>query len=133
MPLLAKTAIRDTVIPHGGGVDGKSPMFIAEGHIIRYTFRSLMRQESVYGPDADDFRPERWADPQLRPGWNFLAFGGGPRVCLGQQYALTEAYYVTIRLMQHYRKIENRDPQPWKEKMTITCCSLNGTQVALQR
>lgn len=92
----------------------------------------MMRQPSIFGPDAAIFRPERWADPSLRPGWNYLPFGGGPRVCLGQQYALTEAYYVTIRMMQRFRKLECRDDEPWMEKLSVTCCSHNGTMVALR-
>lgn len=93
---------------------------------------SLHRQPSVYGADAQTFRPERWADPTLRPGWDYLPFGGGPRVCLGQQYALTEAYYVTIRLMQMYRRVEPRNAnESWMEQLTITCCSYGGTKVGL--
>lgn len=133
VPLLGKTAIRDTAIPLGGGPDGQSPLFIAEGTRVFYNMYSLHRQESTYGADAQVFRPERWEDPSLRPGWNYLPFGGGPRACLGQQYALTEACYVTIRLMQTYRRIESRDPEPWKEKLTITLFSLNGTKVGLFR
>ena len=96
-----------------------------------YNSYSMMRQPSAFGPDAEVFRPERWADPSLRPGWNYLPFGGGPRVCLGQQYALTETYYVTIRLMQRFKTLECRDPEPWIEKVSVTCCSWNGTKVAL--
>ena len=131
VPVLDKLAIRDTVLPHGGGQDGLQPLFVAKGTELTYNVHSMMRQTSVYGPDAETFRPERWADSSLRPGWDFLPFGGGPRVCLGQQYALTECYYVTIRLMQHFRKIEDRDGTPWVEKLAVTCCSFNGTKVAL--
>lgn len=92
-----------------------------------------MRSESVYGPDATVFKPERWDDSSLRPGWAFLPFGGGARICLGQQYALTEAYYVVIRLLQEFRSIESRDNEPWKEKLSATLCSLNGTKVALYK
>ena len=131
MPILSKAAVRDTVLPHGGGTDGRQPLFAAKDTIFVYNMQSMMRQKRTYGPDAEVFKPERWADPSLRPGWDFLPFGGGPRVCLGQQYALTEAYYVTIRLMQTFRNIESRDKEPWTEKLTITCCSRNGTQVML--
>lgn len=132
VPILSKTAVRDTVLPRGGGPNGAEPMFVPKGGIAMYSSQAMMRQPSVYGADADDFRPERWADDSLRPGWDYLPFGGGPRVCLGQQYALTETYFVTVRLMQHFRRIEDRDGTPWKEKLTVTCCSLNGTKVALR-
>lgn len=131
VPALGKIALRDTVLPRGGGSEGEDPMFVTKGSMMMYNFRSSMRQKSVYGADAAVFRPERWADPGLRPQFSFVPFNAGPRICLGQQYALTEAYYVTTRLMQEFRRIENRDPQPWQEKMTVTCCSLNGVQVGL--
>jgi cytochrome P450 len=129
VPILAKLALRDTVLPHGGGPSGLQPLFVPQNARVVYNSYSMMRQTSAFGPDASEFRPERWADPALRPGWSFLPFGGGPRVCLGQQYALTETYYVTIRIMQRFRRLECRDPEPWREKVSVTCCSFGGTKV----
>lgn len=131
VPALAKMAVRDTVLPHGGGADGLQPLFCPEGTTAPYDVYSVHRNPDVYGADAEKCNPDRWADPNLRPGWNYLPFGGGPRVCLGQQYALTEAQYVTVRLMQNFRRIECRDPEPYMEKLTATCCSFNGTKIAL--
>jgi cytochrome P450 len=89
----------------------------------------MHRRKDLYGPDADEYKPERWEN--LRPGWEYLPFNGGPRICLGQQYALTEAGYVTVRLVQEFAKMESRDAGPWEEGLTLTCCSLNGTRVGL--
>lgn len=50
---------------------------------------SLHRNESVFGPDSDEFRPERWeaADKahvrKMKNAW--IAFGTGARVCLGMK------------------------------------------------
>lgn len=84
MPLLGRIAIRDTYVPHGGGPDGLSPLFIPKNSRMPYAMYSLHRNKETYGPDAEEFKPDRWADPNLRPGWNFVPFGGGPRVCLGK-------------------------------------------------
>ena len=48
-----------------------------------------------------------------------------------EQYALTEAAYVTTRILQHYAHIESRDPNVWREEMTLTMSSGNGTKVGL--
>lgn len=43
----------------------------------------MHHREDFYGPDAHIYRPERWID--LRRGWEYLPFNGGPRICVGQQ------------------------------------------------
>lgn len=51
--------------------------------------------------------------------------------CFTEQFALTEASYTTVRLMQEFKALESRDSGPWEESLTLTCTSRNGTQVAL--
>jgi len=129
VPGNSRFAIRDTVLPLGGGPDGKHPLFVPKGTTVGYSPYTMHRRKDLYGEDADEYRPERWES--LRPGWEYLPFNGGPRICLGQQYALTEAGYVTVRLVQEFSKIESRDSGPWQEGLTLTLCSLNGTKVGL--
>lgn len=50
---------------------------------------------------------------------------------MGQQYALTEASYVLIRLVQEFAHLQPRDPSPWTELVTISLSSANGVKVAL--
>ncbi|KAH7078046.1 cytochrome P450 [Paraphoma chrysanthemicola] len=129
VPGNSRYAIRDTVLPLGGGSDGKHPLFVPKGTMVGYSPYTMHRRRDIYGPDAEEYKPERWES--LRPGWEYLPFNGGPRICLGQQYALTEASYVTVRLVQEFSKIESRDAGPWEEGLTLTLCSLNGTKVGL--
>lgn len=48
-----------------------------------------------------------------------------------EQFALTEASYTTIRMMQEFKSVESRDAGPWEEALTLTCTSKNGAKVAL--
>lgn len=48
-----------------------------------------------------------------------------------EQFALTEAAYITVRLLQEFDRIESRDSEPWREKITLTCTSLGGCKVSL--
>ncbi|EEP76785.1 hypothetical protein UREG_01634 [Uncinocarpus reesii 1704] len=130
VPSNGRVAIRDTFLPVGGGKDRKSPIFLKKGTLVSYSVFSMHRREDIYGPDAAEYKPERWE--KLRPGWEFLPFNGGPRICLGQQLALTEASYTTVRLMQHFRDVESRDSHPWTELLTVTCASNYGAKVALK-
>ena len=108
----------------------------------------MHRRKDFYGEDAEEFKPERWET--LRPGWEYLPFNGGPRICIGrmkstpstpfeeknadlkiEQFALMEASYTTIRLMQEFKQIESRDDRPWTEWLTLTCAIRQGTLVGL--
>lgn len=138
VPLNAREAKEDTTLPLGGGPDGRAPIFIKKGGLVSWNLYSMHRRKDFYGEDAEEFRPERWLDdPEtgkkgLRPGWEYLPFNGGPRICLGQQFALTEASYATVRLCQTFSGIETRDPEAqWIEFLTLTGVSLNGAKVAL--
>ena len=133
VPLLApRIANKDTVLPLGGGADGKKPLFVAAGTHILPAFFSTCRRRSIFGDDVEIFRPERWDG--LRPGWGFANFSGGPRVCVGQQFALTEAYYLVVRVLQEWPRVECRDQEKaFVEKMAVTMVSRNGARVGLLR
>lgn len=48
-----------------------------------------------------------------------------------EQFALTEASYTTIRLMQEFTEIEPRGPQEWKESITLTLAVHPGCLVGM--
>ncbi|KAL8899641.1 MAG: hypothetical protein Q9207_006090 [Kuettlingeria erythrocarpa] len=134
VPFNSRTATANTTLPRGGGADEDAPIFIRDGQQVNYHVYSLHRLTETFGPDADEFRPERWEDPSLRPGWGFIPFNGGDRICLGQQFALTEASYTIVRLMQEFASIESRDvEQEWKEQIALVTKSRRGTRVALMK
>jgi cytochrome P450 len=129
IPRNVRTALRDTYLPLGGGPDGQSPIFVQKGQNITFDIYSMHRRADIYGDDVDEFKPERWET--IKPGWGYLPFGGGPRICIGQQFAMTEARYMTIRMLQYFEGVESRDDEPWMELLTVTCASKNGAKVAL--
>jgi cytochrome P450 len=138
VPQNSREAQEDTTLPLGGGPDGQSPLFVAKGSVVGWSVYAMHRRPEYYGPDAEEFRPERWLDDPatgakgLRPGWEYLPFNGGARICLGQQFALTEASYTTVRLCQAFAGIESKDEtSEWREKFTLTCVNLEGAKVVL--
>lgn len=82
IPLNARVAKRDTVLPSGGGADGSSPIFVEQGKMLVYQVYSMHRRKDLWGVDADVFRPERWES--ARPTFEFLPFNAGPRICPGK-------------------------------------------------
>ncbi|KAF5024214.1 hypothetical protein F66182_3728 [Fusarium sp. NRRL 66182] len=131
IPTNARVAVRDTTIPRGGGADGQSPLFISKGTAMFYNVYAMHRNEDVFGPDPEEFIPERWQD--LRPGWGYLPFNGGARACIGQQYALLETHFVVARMAQTFTQLESRDDREWMELYALALCSKNGTRVAAKR
>ncbi|KAJ5343622.1 Cytochrome P450 52A12 [Penicillium brevicompactum] len=133
VPFNTRTATRDTTLPVGGGVDGRSPIYLRKGENLTYCVYSMHRRKDLWGQDANEFRPERWEENPKR-GWEFLPFNGGPRVCIGQQYAITEVGYVVVRLLQHFDTLEGADPHPRMEPVkecTITLSHALGVPVRL--
>ncbi|KAF5598668.1 cytochrome p450 [Fusarium pseudocircinatum] len=131
VPSNGRMAYRDTVLPHGGGPNGDQPVHVPKGSMVNYTVYAMHRRKDLYGQDADEFRPERWES--LRPSWFFLPFNGGPRICLGQQYAITESLLVIMRFAQEFISIQSMDPKPWTEEIALGCGNANGVHVAFQR
>ncbi|KZL80721.1 cytochrome p450 [Colletotrichum incanum] len=109
VPLNTRQAARDTTLPKGGGPDGLCSVFVKQGTEIGYSVYAMHRRKDIWGDDAEIFNPDRWAD--RKPGWDYLPFNGGPRICLRQQFALTEAGYVLTRLLQRFDEVENCDPE----------------------
>ncbi|KAK7956630.1 uncharacterized protein PG986_005852 [Apiospora aurea] len=108
VPLNSRCAKRDTTLPTGGGPDGTQPVFVPAGTEFNFSTHVLHRRRDLWGPDADEFVPERWE--KRRPGvFHYVPFNGGPRICIGQQFALTEAGFVVVRMLQEFDAIEGLD------------------------
>ncbi len=54
--------------------------------------------------DPEVFRPERFLkeNEKLRTPFTYLPFGGGPRVCIGNQYAMLQMLMILSALLRRY-------------------------------
>lgn len=121
----SRMAVRDTTLPTGGGPDGTMPVFVPAGTEVNFSTHVMHRRKDLWGEDADQFVPERWES--IRPGWSYAPFNGGPRICIGQQFALTEAGYVIVRMLQRYEAIEGVDIDPSRDYCHFTIVAAPGT------
>lgn len=126
---MIRAAACDTTLPRGGGPDGKEPIFVAKGDVVHGNRYLLHRDPEFWGPDAAEFKPERWES--IRPLWHFVPFGGGPRICPAHILASTEAAYLLTRFCQRFKTLEPRDPQPYVPVMRVGPSSLHGVKVAV--
>ncbi|KAF9577455.1 hypothetical protein BGW38_007324 [Lunasporangiospora selenospora] len=120
VPTVSRVASEDDVIL-GYQIPKDTQVFISPA--------ALHKLKSVYGEDADEFKPERWLDPSLAStaetlallgnekeaaatklvtpdmAWAYLPFMTGPRNCIGSKFALIETkillYYLMVDLEYH--------------------------------
>ncbi|GJE88927.1 cytochrome P450 [Phanerochaete sordida] len=96
---------QDIVLPNSE-VNAK-PWFIPAGSSMSFSVHCMHRRTDYWGPDAEEFDPDRFLDERLQkyPLKNpfiFLPFNAGPRICLGQQFAYNKMSFVVIRLLQNF-------------------------------
>lgn len=112
VPFNVRLALKDTTLPHGGGPDGKAPFAVLKDTPIGYSTLIMQRRADLYPPVSPTFAhpsvfsPERWQNWQPKP-WQYIPFNGGPRICVGQQFALTEMGYTIVRLLQTFDRLEH--------------------------
>jgi cytochrome P450 len=65
----------------------------------------ILHRDPRYFDDPESFRPERWADGLAKrlPKFAYFPFGGGPRLCIGNAFAMMEATLLLTTLMQRFR------------------------------
>jgi cytochrome P450 / NADPH-cytochrome P450 reductase len=79
----------------------------------------LHRDKDAWGEDAEEFRPNRFADMSKIPVHAYKPFGNGQRACIGMQFALHEATLVLGMILQHFDLIDYMNYQ-LKIKQTLT-------------
>ena len=137
VPYNLRLALKDTSLPHGGGPDGMQPIGIQKDTPILYSVIHLQRNPQYHAsvssalPDVETFCPDRWNHWTPKP-WTYLPFNGGPRICIGQQFALTEMGYTIVRMLQRFDRIDRY----WKDgemaiKSEIVISPVNGVRVGL--
>lgn len=64
-----------------------------------------MHRDPRWFTDPEIFRPERWEDGLAKrlPRFAYFPFGGGPRQCIGNTFALMEATLVLATIAQKFR------------------------------
>jgi cytochrome P450 family 9 len=112
--------------PPGGAVDRlcvknytlkcNPPLELRPGDGVLIPLYALQRDPN-YFPEPDRFDPERFSDEnrkKINP-MTYLPFGVGPRICIGNRFALMEVKSLLAHLLSHFNiKVVPKTPVPIK-------------------
>lgn len=127
VPVDHKEVVEDDVFPDG--------TVLKKGTKVIYAIYAMGRMESIWGQDCREYKPERW----LRDGhfmsesaYKFTAFNGGPRLCLGKDFAYYQMKFVAASILYRYRVKVVKD-HPVVPKLALTMYMKHGLMVNLQK
>ena len=63
----------------------------------------LAHKDARWWTEPDAFRPSRFLGEQDRPRMSYFPFGGGPRACIGNHFAMMEGVLILTTLLQRVR------------------------------
>ncbi|KZT71412.1 cytochrome P450 [Daedalea quercina L-15889] len=107
VPFNIRVSVNEGLLPNP---DGK-PFYVPAKVGVSYSVWAMHRREEYWGPDAQEYDPDRFLDERvnkyLTPNpFIFLPFNAGPRICLGQQFAYNEMSFFLIKLLQRFSAID---------------------------
>jgi len=97
---------------------------IPQGSAVIIPVYTLHRDPEFY-PDPEKFDPERFSvkNKESRDSYAYLAFGQGPRNCIGMRFAQMEMKLVLVRLLKKYTFVlapETSVPVQIESRITLT-------------
>jgi cytochrome P450 len=120
---IARTALGEDRI---GGVR------VPAGAILTISIYVTHRNPTLW-PQPERFEPERFGPAEVaqRHRFAYLPFGGGPRICIGNGFAMAEAQVIIATIAQRYRVrlAPGHEVQPIG---LITLRAKNGIRVILE-
>lgn len=95
--IMARQPVKEDVL---GGV--RLP---ASARVIVVLSPYALHRDPRLWPEPERFDPERFSPEGVasRPRMAYLPFGGGQRLCIGNNFALMEATLVTAEVLRHFR------------------------------
>ncbi len=94
----------------------------------------VIHRDNRWYDDAEAFRPERWEGGLIQRihRYAYFPFGGGPRVCIGNNFAQMEATLILATIAQKFR-VKLAPDAVIKPLATITLRPAHGVKVILEK
>jgi cytochrome P450 len=73
-----------------------------------------VHRDARFFDEPERFRPERWTDDLMKrlPRHAYFPFGGGPRICIGNSFAMMEATLLLATIVQRFQLKARGAPTP---------------------
>lgn len=93
----------------------------------------VVQRDPRWFDDPESFTPERWLDGLERrlPRFAYFPFGGGPRICIGQKFAMTEAILMLATIANRFT-LEWQPDRPIEPFPSITLRPKGGVWVKVR-
>jgi benzoate 4-monooxygenase len=76
--------------------------YFPPGSVLSVPTYTIHHSKEVWGPDADDFKPERWDNATTLQKTAFNPFSHGPRACVGRNVAEMEMKLIAATWARRY-------------------------------
>ncbi|WWC58540.1 uncharacterized protein I303_101083 [Kwoniella dejecticola CBS 10117] len=110
VPLNIRRTLRPSLLPSSSNSAGApAPMYMPANTSIILAFILMQRDKDVWGEDVNEFKPERWMGEGLgkKEREGFMSWNYGPRMCMGQPFALTVTHTFLILFSRYLDVIES--------------------------
>ena len=90
----------------------EKPVHIKKGNLVWIPIYSI-QHDPQYFPNPEKFDPERFCDKNkenIKP-YTYMPFGVGPRVCIGNRFALLETKSVLFYLLDKFEIVPIKQTQ----------------------
>jgi cytochrome P450 len=94
----------------------------------------VVHRDPRWFPEPESFRPERWENDFAKklPRHAYFPFGGGPRICIGNAYAVMEAVLILVTIARRF-SLAPADRKPLRLMPSVTIRPKGGVRMIVSR
>lgn len=126
VPIIGRETIEDFEL---------NELIVPKGVTLLINFFNLHRRKDIWGPDAENFNPERFLpeNDKKRHSHSFLPFSNGSRDCIGKYYAMLSIMTILVKFVKNYRITTDLKYEELKFKADITLKVCQNLMVKIEK